>query len=163
MTNKELARENAEINRKLVLWACDHENNVSSMYSNFLTTLAGLFVTLSPLVLNEKILKTGLWLKISLSCSILFIFLSLIFGGIYIFLKRKFFSKWADNYSDFFVKWNECGNEDGDIKAVLSCESFIYSKNETESPQWPLIVQSALLSIGVLIILVVVIIKVYTY
>jgi len=52
MDKDNYVKENAEINRKMILWSCDQENGISATYSNFMTTLAGLFLTLSPLILD---------------------------------------------------------------------------------------------------------------
>ncbi|MCK5460057.1 hypothetical protein KAI52_02995 [Candidatus Parcubacteria bacterium] len=156
MAKDNLAKQNADINRRMMLWSCDNENNLSSNYSNFLTTLAGFFIVLSPLVINDEIVKNGVWLKIFLSISIVSIFLSLIFGGIYIFLKKNFFSKWIKNYSEIFNKWNNCSTKDDEDK-ILACEECIYKKNKTESPQWPLITQTILLLFGMFIIITIII------
>lgn len=161
--NKEnLVKENKGINRKLVLWACDNENNISANYSNFLTTIAAIFLGLSPLALNKITTDEIIWIKICLSLSIIFILLSLLFGGVYIFLKRLFFSRWVNNYSEIFNKWNECSkNNDNDIEKAFECEKCIYSSSKTVSPQWPLIVQSVFLLLGVSIIVFIVILKIH--
>ncbi|NCT54845.1 hypothetical protein GW758_02735 [Candidatus Falkowbacteria bacterium] len=149
MDKDNYVKENAEINRKMILWSCDQENGISATYSNFMTTLAGLFLTLSPLIL-DKLSYNFLIIKIFFSVAFFFIFLSLVFGGIYIFLKRNFFSKWTDNYSTIFSKWNNCKNKE-DEKQASSCEECIYSSNKATSPQWPMIIQTLCLFIGILI------------
>lgn len=153
-----IINENAEINRKLVLWSCDHENNVSANYSNFLTTLAGFFIVLYPSIVNYNPTLNGLWIKIILSFSILFIFLSLIFGIIDTFVRKNFYSKWMNNYSEILNKWNICKDEN-DKKIAIACEDCIYSKNKTKLRQWPLIVQSILLFAGIFMTILVFIFK----
>lgn len=152
-------KENIRINRKMVLWSCDHKNNISLTYSNFMTTLAGLFLTLSPLILAE-ITKNGLFVKVLFAVGFFLIFLSLIFGGVYILLKRNFFSKWMDIYSSIFSKWNNCKKEE-DEKDVLSFEECMHSLNRTSSPQWPVLMQTVLLFLGISIEVLVFIIIIF--
>jgi hypothetical protein len=159
--SENILKENTGISRKMILWACDNGNNVSATYSNFLTTLAGFFLTLSPLVLKKEIINNSIALKIFLALAIFLIFLSLIFGGIYIFLKKKFFSKWVDNYSEIFKNWNTCKEED--VEKAIACEECIYLKNKTESSQWPLYAQTILLLLGISILISIVIIKIFSF
>lgn len=155
MCENQLAKENTEIYRKLILWSCDNENNVSSTYSNFLTTLAGFFLAFSTFVIGN-ISFLGKSIKILFIVGITLIFLSLILGGIYIILKRKFFSDWTNNYSDLFMKWNTCETED-DKRKIEHCEECIYKKTKTMSSQWPLIIQTVALFLGILLLMLAVI------
>lgn len=162
MEKDSLSKQNRDINRNMMLWACDHSNNSSSTYSSFLTTLAGIFLGLSPLLIDEKIIKNNALIKIFVSVSIISIFISLIFGGIYIYCKRKFFSKWTDNYAKIFVKWNECKTAE-DERDAMSCENCIFSTNKTGSPQWPLMAQAIFLFSGMLVSVLIIIIKIVKF
>ncbi|MDP2812612.1 MAG: hypothetical protein Q8O32_02895, partial [bacterium] len=135
--------------------SCDNENNVSANYSNFLTTLSGFLLGLSPLIVNPQFIQGNIWFKIFLLISILSIFLSFIFGGVHIFLKKRFFSKWTNGYSKIFENWNNCENE-CDIDKAKSCESCIFENNSTASPQWTLVVQSILLLFGLLSFIIII-------
>jgi len=164
MTFEEKNKENINHYRKQVLWACDNENNVSINYSNFLTTLAGIFLTVSPLIISygntsNASAQNSPFLKLFFSISIVFIFLSLVFGGIYNFLKKKFFIKWTWLYSELFSQWNNIEKEE-DKKLVKNFEETIFLQNKTQSSQWPIVVQSGLLLMGIFLMVMSFILKI---
>lgn len=152
--------KNSELYQKLILWSCDKEDNVSSNYSIFLTTLAGFTLALSPYLFDFLKNSSNIFLKILFSLSLFIVFLSLISGMIYNMLKKKFYTNWSLRYYNLFKRWNDVKDEK-DIEIVLEIEKEILKNNSTKCYQWPVILQTILLFLGIFMVSLIFIITLF--
>ena len=154
---KYLVNKNIDIMRDLIMWACDNGNKTSVTYSNFLTTIAGVALGLSPLIFSDKdVLTISIWIKIVFIVSLVLILLSLFFGAVNTLLEKKFYEKWSDNYTKIFNKWNSVSVGEITIEEAQCFQDCISSSYQNKPKIWPIILQSLFLFIGFSGILVVI-------
>ena len=152
-----LVNKNIDVMRDLIMWACDNENKTSVTYSNFLTTIAGIALGLSPLIFSGKdVLMISIWTKIVFIVSLVLILLSLFFGAVNTLLEKKFYDRWSDNYSKIFDKWNSVSVGEITIEEAQYFQNCISSSYQNKPKIWPIILQSLFLFIGFAGVLIVI-------
>lgn len=154
----------ADISRERMNWACDNANRTIANTSNFLTTLAGVSLGLSPLIF-PLLNKASNCLKIIFVIALALIFFSLLFGAIYILFEKSFFDQWQKNYAEILGKWDTILNDKGDaLQKCNQAQSFEYgilTACDMNSREWPLIMQEILLFLGFLLLLIIISIGIF--
>lgn len=155
-TNK-LVNKNRDILRKQIIKTCDNLNKSSNNYSNFLITLAGIYLGLSPLVVGllTDFKDISLFLKILMILSLECVLVSLVFGAINFFLEKSFYRKWMNIYGLIFKKWEDVKIGKISIEEVRQYERAVYETNSFKSPIWSVFAQGFLIFSGFAILVII--------
>jgi hypothetical protein len=151
-------KENVNISREQVKWACDRANERTSDYSKFLTGVASVVFGLSPLI---RIYETTFVIKIIFIIALILIVVSLFFGAIHIWLEKNHFDTWSNNYYQIFDNWRTASTSKISGEEALGFEKGMFNTCNTKTSDWPLIWQSLLLFLGFIGLLVVISLSIF--
>ncbi len=160
MDDNALIEKNLLLAREDVLWHCNAANAVALNYSNYLTTIGALILSLSPLLTSrnsEGVLPMGVGLKMLFITSLGFVFISLILGAVNAIKEKRFLQRWFTINLKIFNKWNEVHAEKTTIKEAENYCQGLKDGIKNFSASWPLLLQAVFVFTGLLGVIIIII------